>query len=173
LAKSFGTTISPWVVTLEALAPFLRANEPQEVTPPSYLQHSDPFTIDVHLEVAIRPEDSNADSIVCRSNMKHLYWTMKQQLAHHSVGGCNMRPGDLLASGTISGEDDSSFGSMLELSWKGSKPVVLTKEKSSTERKFLKDGDTVTIRGFGNGASGQGKVGFGLCQGKILPAHII
>jgi len=120
----------------------------------------------VALEVSIQPEGEANSSVVSRSNFKHMYWTMKQQLAHHTVTGCNMRPGDLLASGTISGPEPSSYGSMLELSWRGTKPLQL--ENGGGERKFLKDGDNVMIRGL---CSGNGYLlGFGQVDGKVLPA---
>ena len=103
LAKNLGTTISPWVVPMEALRPFAVDNYPQDPEPLPYLKHSDPYTFDIQLEVSIRPKGEAAASTVCNSNFRHMYWTMKQQLAHHSITGCVMRPGDLLASGTISG----------------------------------------------------------------------
>merc|ERR1719312_1826871 len=124
-AKNLGTTISPWVVTMEALMPFAFPNYVQDPTPFPYLQHNDAYTFDVALEVSIQPEGEANSSVVSRSNFKHMYWTMKQQLVHHTVTGCNMRPGDLLASGTISGPEPSSYGSMLELSWRGAKTVAL------------------------------------------------
>lgn len=166
LGKNFGTTISPWVVTMEALAPFAVNNAVQEnPTPLPYLRHSDPYTFDIKLEVSIKGENMTQAGVVSRSNFKHMYWTMKQQLAHHSIGGCNMNPGDLLASGTISGPTEDSFGSMLELSWKGTKTVDLG---SGETRKFIKDNDEVIIRGHceGNGV----RIGFGECSGKVLPA---
>jgi len=143
-AKNLGTSISPWVVTMEALKPFAVANYEQDPKPFPYLRHEDPYTFDVALEVAIQPDEAATRSVVSRSNFKYMYWTMKQQLAHHAVTGCNMRPGDLLASGTISGPDPASYGSMLELSWKGSKVVTLD---DGGERKFLKDGDNVVMTG--------------------------
>merc|ERR1719312_1126966 len=124
-AKNLGTTISPWVVTMEALKPFALPNYVQDPTPFPYLQHNDAYTFDVALEVSIQPEGEANSSVVSRSNFKHMYWTMKQQLVHHTVTGCNMRPGDLLASGTISGPEPSSYGSMLEISWRGAKTVAL------------------------------------------------
>jgi len=145
-------------------------NYPQDPSPLPYLRHADSYNFDVDLEVAIQPDGAEAASVVCRSNFKHLYWTMKQQLAHHSVTGCNMRPGDLLASGTISGPEEQSFGSMLELSWRGSKSVPL-KNNAGEERKFLKDGDNVIIRGFCKGKDGKKALGFGQVDGKILPAN--
>merc|ERR1712025_921515 len=165
-AKNLGTSISPWVVTMEALQPFAVENSPQDPQPFPYLRHNDPYTFDVALEVSIQPEGEANSSVVSRSNFKHMYWTMKQQLAHHTVTGCNMRPGDLLASGTISGPEPSSYGSMLELSWRGTKPLQL--ENGGGERKFLKDGDNVIIRGL---CSGNGYLlGFGQVDGKVLPA---
>jgi len=165
-AKNLGTSISPWVVTMEALQPFAVENSPQDPQPFPYLRHNDAYTFDVALEVSIQPEGEANSSVVSRSNFKHMYWTMKQQLAHHTVTGCNMRPGDLLASGTISGPEPSSYGSMLELSWRGTKPLQL--ENGGGERKFLKDGDNVMIRGL---CSGNGYLlGFGQVDGKVLPA---
>ncbi|TRY62554.1 hypothetical protein TCAL_09027 [Tigriopus californicus] len=168
LAKNFGTSISPWVVPMEALMPFAVDNYTQVPKPFPYLQHDDKYTFDIQLEVSIQPDGASQSSPLCHSNFRHMYWTMKQQLAHHSVTGCNMRPGDLLASGTISGPEETSYGSMLELSWRGSKTLEL-KNNTGETRKFIQDGDNVIIKGFcqGNGS----RVGFGLCEGKILPAH--
>ncbi|XP_021934485.1 fumarylacetoacetase [Zootermopsis nevadensis] len=164
LAKNVGTSISPWVVTMEALEPFTVDNYKQDLTPLPYLQHSDPYNFDINLQVDIKPEKSIA-STVCRSNFKYLYWTPKQQLAHHTVTGCNINPGDMMASGTISGETSDSFGSMLELCWKGTKPIQL---KDGNTRKFLQDNDEVIITGY---CQGDGfRVGFGSCTGKVLPA---
>jgi fumarylacetoacetase len=165
-AKNFATTISPWVVTVDALMPFALENVKQDPEPLPYLKHDDPFRFDVHLEVAIKAEDVKEPGVVCRSNLKHMYWTGKQQLAHHSVTGCNMQPGDLLGSGTISGPEEDSFGSMLELSWRGSKEVSIG---NGNVRKFIKDGDDVIMTGY---AQGDGyRVGFGECSGKVMPAH--
>jgi len=165
-AKNVGTTISAWVVPMEALMPFTVDNYAQDPVPFSYLQHDDKYTFNVNLEVGIRAEGTDHVGVVCRSNFRYMYWTMKQQLAHHTVTGCNMRPGDLLASGTISGPQEESFGSMLELSWRGSKTVDIGNGET---RKFLKDGDEVVITGY---CQGEGyKVGFGNCTGKVLPAH--
>lgn len=164
-AKNLGTTISPWIVTTLALEPFIVDNYPQDPKPFPYLQHSDKFNFDINLQVDITPKGSNIASTVCRSNFKHLYWTPKQQLAHHTITGCNVNPGDLLASGTISGDTSDSFGSMLELSWKGTKPLNL---HDGTQRKFLQDGDTVTMKGV---CEGDGyNIGFGNCVGQLLPA---
>ncbi|RXG73574.1 Fumarylacetoacetase [Armadillidium vulgare] len=181
LGKNLGTSISPWVVTMEALMPFAVDNYVQDPQPFPYLQHDDKYSFDINLQVAIKQtfyeinnvtniilisaNDSSNATVVCRSNFRHMYWTMKQHLAHHTITGCNIRPGDLLASGTISGPKEDSYGSLLELSWKGTKSVELGDGKA---RKFLQDGDEVIISGFcqGNGL----KIGFGSCSGKLLPA---
>ncbi|XP_038078525.1 fumarylacetoacetase-like [Patiria miniata] len=165
LGKNMGTSISPWVVTMEALAAFTIPNHPQDPKPLPYLQHEDNFNFDINLAAAISAEGTNGPAMVSRTNFKYMYWTMKQQLAHHTVTGCNMNPGDLLASGTISGQTDDSLGSMLELCWKGTREVDLG---SGIKRKFLKDGDEVVITGY---CQGDGyRVGFGSCTGKVLPA---
>ncbi|XP_076285305.1 fumarylacetoacetate hydrolase [Lasioglossum baleicum] len=162
-AKNLGTTISPWVVTMEALEAFKVPNIPQDPKPFPYLQHSESCNFDIKLEVAIKPPRSSATTI-CRSNYKYQYWTPQQQLAHHTVTGCNINPGDLIASGTISGESPDSLGCMLELSWKH-KNIPL---KDGTTRKFLQDGDLVIIRGY---CVGDGyRIGFGPCTGQLLPA---
>ncbi|XP_064817493.1 fumarylacetoacetase-like [Oncorhynchus masou masou] len=165
LGKNFGTTISPWVVPMEALLPFAEPNTVQDPKPLPYLCHDDAFTFNINLFVSVKGEAMKEAATICKSNFKYMYWTMKQQLAHHTVNGCNVRPGDLLASGTISGPDPDSFGSMLELSWKGSKTVDLGGGETRT---FLKDGDEVTLTGYCEG-SGY-RVGFGPCAGTILPA---
>nr|DBA31850.1 TPA: hypothetical protein GDO54_007619 [Pyxicephalus adspersus] len=144
LAKNFATTISPWVVPMEALMPFVLPNPIQDPVPLPYLQDKSDYTFNINLSVCLQGDGMKDPATICRSNFKYMYWTMKQQLAHHTVTGCNVRPGDLLASGTISGPDPSSFGSMLELSWRGSKPIDLGNGQTRT---FLKDGDTVTLSG--------------------------
>ncbi|KAH0553701.1 fumarylacetoacetase [Cotesia glomerata] len=164
-AKNFGTTISPWVVTMEALEPFKVPNMDQDPKPFEYLQHNNFCNFDIKLEVDIKTPKGIVTT-VSRSNYKNMYWTPQQQLAHHTVTGCNVNPGDLMASGTISGEAADSFGSMLELSWKGTMPVSM---QDSTTRKFLQDNDEVIIRGYCIGDDY--KVGFGQCAGKLLPAH--
>lgn len=166
LAKNFATTISPWVVPMEALMPFAVDNPEQtDPTPLPYLQHDDPYSFDINLEVGLQAKDMPEPVTIARTNFKNLYWTMKQQLAHHSVTGCNMRPGDLCGSGTISGKTPDSYGSLLEITWRGSKPISLPNGET---RKFLVDGDTVVLSGYcqGNGY----RVGFGECTGQILPA---
>jgi fumarylacetoacetase len=164
LGKSFSTSISPWVVTLDALEPFLTDAPEQDPKPLEYLTERNRQTYDIHLEVLVQSSGMRDPQIICRSNFKYLYWTIQQQLAHHTVNGCNMQTGDLLASGTISGPTEDSFGSLLELTWRGSKPIKL----AGGEMKFLKDGDTVIMTGWcqGNGY----RVGFGEVRGKILPA---
>ncbi|XP_003969506.1 fumarylacetoacetase [Takifugu rubripes] len=165
LGKNFGTTISPWVVPMEALLPFVEPNSIQEPKPLPYLQHHDPYIFNINLFVSIKGQGMQQPKTICKSNFKYMYWTMKQQLAHHTVNGCNIRPGDLMASGTISGPDAESFGSMLELSWRGSKSITLGDKEI---RSFLKDGDEVTMTGY---CQGDGyRVGFGECVGTILPS---
>lgn len=164
LAKNFASTVSPWVVTLDALEPFRTEGYKQEPKVLPYLEYSGNKNIDINLDVFIQPEKQE-ENLVCHSNYKFMYWTMEQQLAHHTVNGCNMNVGDMLASGTISGPTPDSFGSMLELSWKGTKPL---KMKDGSERKFINDHDTVIMRGYceKNGL----RIGFGECKAKVLPA---
>ncbi|HEX7070921.1 MAG TPA: fumarylacetoacetase, partial [Rhodothermales bacterium] len=163
LGKNFATTISPWVVPLEALAPFRRSAPPPDPEPLPYLRDAAGSTFDLHLEVGLQPAETAEETAVCRSNHRHLYWTLAQQVAHHTVNGCNLRPGDLLASGTISGPEPESRGCLLELTWRGTQPLTL---RSGGTRTFLADGDTVTMRGW---AQGDGyRVGFGECTGQIL-----
>lgn len=165
LGKNMGTTISPWVVTMDALKPFAVPNQAQDPKPLPYLCHEDPFCFDINLEVDINCDGLSKPSTICRSNFKYMYWTMKQQLTHHTVTGCNINPGDLMASGTISGESEDSFGSMLELCWKGTKQIDLG---NGITRKFLQDGDEVIMTGY---CEKEGyRIGFGKCTGKILPA---
>nr|XP_020444154.1 fumarylacetoacetase [Monopterus albus] len=165
LGKNFGTTISPWVVPMEALLPFVEPNPIQDPEPLPYLQHHDAYTFNINLFVSLKGQGMAEAATICKSNFKYMYWTMKQQLAHHTVNGCNIRPGDLLASGTISGPDPESFGSMLELSWRGTRSIDLGGGETQT---FLKDGDEVIITGY---CQGDGyRVGFGSCIGTILPA---
>ncbi len=165
-AKNFATSISPWVVTMDALAPFRRQAPEQQPAPLAYLREKDRHTFDINLEVHLQAEGESEGLRVCASNFKHLYWTMAQQLAHHTVTGCNMSCGDLLGSGTISGPAKGSFGSMLEITWRGSEPVTLP---GGGQRKFLNDGDTVTMTGW---CQGDGyRVGFGEVSNTIVPAR--
>jgi len=145
LGKNFASSISPWVVTLDALEPFRTSGPKQDPEPLEYLQNSTPSGFDINLDVYLAPEGGE-DSKISSSNFKYMYWSMAQQLAHHTVNGCNINAGDMMASGTISGPTEESYGSMLELSWSGSKPVKLA---DGQERTFIEDGDTVTMRGFG------------------------
>merc|ERR1711907_483865 len=165
-AKNFGTTISPWVVTMEALEPFRCAGPAQDPAVLPYLDmKGQPQAYDIHLEVGIQAPGMEAPPTVAASNLKYMYWSMAQQLCHHTVTGCNLQPGDLLGSGTISGPTEEERGSMLELCWKGTKEIPMP---DGTIRKFLKDGDNVTMRGT---CQGDGfKVGFGPCDGLVLPA---
>ncbi|MBK7147531.1 MAG: fumarylacetoacetase [Bacteroidetes bacterium] len=164
LAKNFGSTISPWIVTLDALEPFRVETPVQEPEVLPYLKFEGKKNFDIHLEVEIVPENGKSKT-VSQSNFKYMYWNMSQQLAHHTVNGCNIEVGDLYASGTISGPTPDSYGSMLEISWQGKKPIQMT---DGTERKFILDYDTVVMRGW---CEKDGvRIGFGECSGKILPA---
>lgn len=164
LAKNFASSISPWIVTLDALEPFRVPGPVQEPTPLPYLAFEGNKSYDIHLEVGIQPEGKE-ETTVCNSNFKYMYWNMAQQLAHHTVNGCNIRSGDMLASGTISGPTPDSYGSMLEISWRGTKPVQM---KDGSERKFIQDNDTVIMRGH---CEKDGlRIGFGEVTGKVLPA---
>lgn len=163
LAKNFASTVSPWVVTLDALEPFRTSGPTQDPEVLPYLKFDGKRYYDIHLEVGIQPESSN-ETTVTKSNFKYMYWNMAQQLAHHTVNGCNVRTGDMMASGTISGPKEGSFGSMLEIAWKGTNPVTLD---DGTIRKFIEDNDTVTIRGYGE--KDGVRIGFGDCTAKVLP----
>ncbi len=164
LAKNFASSISPWIVTLEALDPFRVPGDKQDPQVLPYLEFEGDKNFDVNLEVAIQP-DGSSENTVTRSNFRHMYWNVNQQLAHHTVNGCNIGICDIYASGTISGPTPDTYGSMLELSWRGTKPV---KMPDGSERKFIQDGDTVIMRGH---ASRDGvRVGFGEVRTKVLPA---
>lgn len=164
LGKNFGSSVSPWVVTLEALNRFRTVSPVQEPEVLDYLKFDGDKNYDINLEVYIQPENGT-ETLISQSNYKYMYWNMAQQLAHHTVNGCNVEVGDMYASGTISGENPRSFGSMLELTWRGQNPLELDNDG---ERKFIEDNDTVIMRGF---AEKDGiRVGFGEVTGKILPA---
>lgn len=165
-AKNFGTTISPWVVTMEALEPFRVPNQEQIPHPLPYLTEEHPSTYDIHLDVSIKSKSMDKPAVVSRSNAKYLYWTLKQQLVHHSISGCNMVAGDLLGTGTISGPQPTEYGSMLELSWRGAKEISLG--EGNGVRKFLQDGDSVNMLGYAQAENY--KIGFGDCEGTVLPA---
>jgi len=164
LGKSFGSSVSPWVVTIEALTPFQVPGFKQKPKVLPYLEYEGDKNIDIKLEVLLQPEN-HKESVISRSNFKYMYWTMQQQLAHHTVNGCNVKVGDLMASGTISGEDESSLGSLLEMTQAGRKSLTLD---DGTERKFLQDGDTLILRGYCE-KDGM-RVGFGEVRTQILPA---
>ena len=165
-AKNLATSISPWVIPFEALEPF-RIDDPvqENPTPLPYLQCEKNWTFDMKLEVKIKTPTMAKSETISESNYKYMYWNLAQQLAHHTITGCNMNPGDMFASGTISGDEPGSYGSMLELAWKGTKPIQLS---NGEERKFIQDGDEVIMTGY---AKGDGyRVGFGNVSGKLLPA---
>jgi fumarylacetoacetase len=163
LAKNFCTSISPWVVTLEALEPFRKPLPPQDPAPAAYLRTANDFTFDICFEARLQTAKMNAPHVITRTNFRNLYWSISQQLAHHTVGGCNLQPGDLLASGTISGPTEESRGCMLELTWRGANPLKLP---GGETRKWLEDGDTLSIAGW---CEGDGyRVGFGEVSGRIV-----
>lgn len=164
LAKNFASSISPWIVTLEAFEDFRVAGPKQDPPVLPYLESSGDRNFDINLEVSIAPEGST-EEVVCKSNFKYMYWNICQQLAHHTVNGCNIEVGDMYASGTISGPTPDSYGSMMELAWKGTKPLKMA---DGSARTFIADGDTVIMRGY---AEKDGKrIGFGEVSTKILPA---
>jgi fumarylacetoacetase len=167
-AKTFATSISPWVVTLAALEPFRVAAPQQQPQPLAYLRHAGNDAYDIGLEVKLTPANATraeSTTTIARTNFRHMYWSMAQQLAHHTVSGCNTRVGDLMGSGTISGSQPDSFGSLLELTWNGQRPLTLA---DGSSRSFIEDGDTLTLTG---GCQGDGyRVGFGEVSGTILPA---
>jgi len=174
LAKSFATSVSPWVVTLEALAPYRApafARPDGDPRPLPYLAHDENEAhggIEVHLEVllssAAMREKGLSPVTVSRSNLRDLYWTLAQMVAHHTSNGCNFRPGDLIASGTVSGADEEAWGSLLERTWRGTRPLALP---TGEERRFLEDGDEVILRGHCE-REGFARIGFGECRGKIV-----
>ncbi len=164
LAKNFATSLSPWVVPLEALEPFRCPGPTQDPEPLPYLRQQGSTTFDIHLEVTLQSAKMASPQVICRSNFRHLYWSLRQQVAHHTVNGCPLRPGDLLASGTISGPSPDSRGCLLELTWRGTKPLALS---SGETRRFLEDGDRVTMTAWCQGAGY--RVGFGEVTGVVLP----
>jgi fumarylacetoacetase len=165
LAKNFCTSISPWVVTLEALEPFRKPLPPQDPEPLPYLRAKNDFTFDIQLEAHLQTTKMQAPHIITHTNFQNLYWSISQQLAHHTVGGCNLQPGDLLASGTISGPTEESRGCMLELTWRGANPLKLP---GGETRKWLEDGDALTITGW---CDGEGyRIGFGEVSGRVIQA---
>ena len=163
LGKSFASSISPWVVTLQALTPFKVKGPIQDPEVLDYLKFDGMKNYDINLSVSITPENSNIESVVCKSNFKFMYWNMIQQIAHHTVNGCNLNVGDMMASGTISGHNKDSYGSMLELSWGGKNPIELT---DGSKRTFINDLDTITMRGYCE--KNDIRVGFGEVKSKLL-----
>ena len=166
LGKSFASTISPWIVTLDALESFRVDGPEQDPEPLPYLKQTGPKNFDIKLEAIIQPEGGE-ENVVSRSNFKYMYWSMAQQLTHHTSNGCNVRSGDMMGSGTISGPTKDSYGSMLELTWRGQNPIKLS---DGTERKFINDNDTVILRGYCQ--NDDVRIGFGDCKGKVLPARV-
>ena len=166
LAKNFASSISPWIVTMDALEPFRVSSPKQNPSPLPYLQQKGKHSFDINLEVAIQPENAEP-TVVSNSNFKYMYWTMNQQLAHHTSNGCRVNSGDMMGSGTISGPTPDSYGSMLELTWGGKNPIQLN---DGSERKFINDNDTVIMKGFCK--NGQVRIGFGEVSSKLLPPFV-
>ena len=165
-AKTFASEVSPWIVTMDALAPFKTACPTQEPKPLAYLNEKDSNnSFDINLSVELLPENSDEATVVCETNFKYMYWSMAQQLTHHTITGCKVEVGDMMGSGTISGPTPDSYGSMLEIAWNATKPVTL---KGGETRSFIEDGDTVIMKGY---SEKDGiRVGFGEVRGKVLPA---
>jgi fumarylacetoacetase len=166
LAKNFATSISPWIVTMDALEPFRTKGPKQDPTPLPYLQQNGKYAYDINLEVAIEPEKVEP-TIVSKSNFKYMYWSMSQQLAHHTSNGCRVNSGDMMGSGTISGPTPNSFGSMLELTWNGKNPIAMA---DGSERKFINDNDTIIMKGFCK--NNEVRIGFGEVSSKLLPPFV-
>lgn len=166
LAKNFASSISPWIVTMDALEPFRVKGPTQEPAPLPYLQQHGKHSFDIKLEVYIKPENSG-ETLISESNFKYMYWTMSQQLTHHTSNGCRVNSGDMMGSGTISGPTPDSFGSMLELTWGGKNPLKLN---DGTERKFINDNDTVLMKGYCQNSSV--RIGFGEVSSKLLPPFV-
>jgi len=163
LGKNFASTISPWIVTLDALEPFRVESPKQDPKPLQYLVSKGKKSFDINLEAAIKPKGAK-ETVVSRTNFKHMYWNMAQQLTHHTSNGCPVNSGDMMGSGTISGPTEDSYGSMLELTWRGEKPI---KMKDGTKRKFINDNDTVIMRGYCE--NDDVRIGFGQVKTELLP----
>lgn len=165
-AKTFASSISPWIVTMETLEPFKTSSPAQEPKPLAYLREDNGSnSYDINLSVEIQPEHSDQADVICETNFKYMYWSMAQQLAHHTIAGCNVQVGDLMGSGTISGPTLNSYGSLLEITWNATKPLTLS---NGEQRTFIQDGDTVIMKGH---CEKDGlRIGFGAVSGKILPA---
>ena len=165
LGKNFASSVSPWVVTLEALNPFRVPSPKQEPEVLDYLKYEGDKNFDINLEVYLQPH-KGTEKKICHSNFKYMYWNMAQQLAHHTSNGCNIEVGDMYASGTISGKEPDSYGSMLELTWRGENPIILN---DGQKRQFLENYDKITMKGWA--AKGDMRVGFGEVIGTILPSN--
>ena len=165
-AKTFASSISPWIVSMEALEPFKTNSPVQEPQPLAYLRedHSS-NSYDIHLSVEIQAEGSELADVISQTNFKYMYWSMAQQLTHHTIAGCNLQVGDLMGSGTISGSAPESYGSLLEITWNNTKPLTLS---NGEQRSFIQDGDTLTMKGYCEKDSL--RIGFGEVSGKVLPA---
>ena len=165
-AKTFASSISPWIVTLEALKPFKTSSPVQEPQPLAYLREDHQNnSYDIHLSVEIYPENTDQPDTICKTNFKYMYWSMAQQLTHHTIAGCNVQVGDLMGSGTISGPTADSYGSLLEITWNATKPLTLS---NGEQRTFIEDHDTVIMKGY---CEKDGlRIGFGEVRGKVLPA---
>ena len=165
-AKTFASEVSPWIVTMDALAPFKTSCPAQEPKPLAYLNEKElNNSYDINLSVELLPNNTDEATVVCETNFKHMYWSMAQQLTHHTITGCKVEVGDMMGSGTISGPTPDSYGSMLEIAWNATKPVTL---KGGETRSFIEDGDTVIMKGY---SEKDGiRVGFGEVRGKVLPA---
>ena len=165
-AKTFASSISPWIVTLEALEPFKTSSPEQEPKPLAYLREDNSSnSYDIHLSVEIQPENDDKSDVICKTNFKYMYWSMAQQLTHHTIAGCNLQVGDLMGSGTISGPTPDSYGSLLEITWNATKPLTLS---NGEQRNFIQDGDTIIMKGYCE--KDDLRIGFGEVSGKILPA---
>ncbi len=165
-AKTFASQVSPWIVTMDALAPFSTACPTQEPKPLAYLNEKDSDnSFDINLSVELLPENAETATVICETNFKYMYWSMAQQLTHHTITGCKVEVGDMMGSGTISGPTPDSYGSMLEIAWNATKPVTLEGGESRT---FIEDGDTVIMKGYSK--KDGVRVGFGEVRGKVLPA---
>lgn len=165
-SKTFASSISPWIVTLEALEPFKTSSPVQEPQPLAYLREDHSAnSYDIQLSVEIQAEQAAQADVICETNFKYMYWSMAQQLAHHTIAGCNVQVGDLMGSGTISGPAPDSYGSLLEITWNATKPLTLS---NGEQRTFIQDGDTVIMKGH---CEKDGlRIGFGEVSGKVLPA---
>jgi fumarylacetoacetase len=164
-AKTFASAISPWVVTMQALEPF-KVKGPQQLPQPlDYLRENSINSFDIHLSVELQTAQSQHTEVICQTNFKYMYWSMAQQLTHHTISGCNVQVGDLMGSGTISGPTENSYGSLLELTWNTTKPLTLS---NGEKRGFLEDGDSIVMKGYAE--KGAIRVGFGQVANTILPA---